>query len=187
MSNQTLQKSLSKRRGRTTTAKGVNVVRRPSTRLEGRRDGKPLIFGWGRHLTRKQKTQVQMRAAYTFVGIVSVAVVGVFIFGLLQQNVFIPNQSIVRVNSVDIPQDSYRKQLALNAKDAWNRIQDDLKQYNQLGSKSDANSATQRQIVQSQFQAEQGNYRQDAITQATIDQLVEDQLIQQGIRRYFAK
>src|SRR5215813_8149842 len=58
MSNQTLQKSLSKRRGRTSTAKGVNVVRRPSTRLEGRRDGKPLIFGWGRHLTRKQKTQI---------------------------------------------------------------------------------------------------------------------------------
>src|SRR5262245_55936159 len=79
MSNQALQKSLSKRRGRTTAAKGVNVVRRPSTRLEGRRDGKPLLFGWGRHLTRKQKTQIQMRAAYTFVSIVAVAVVGVFI------------------------------------------------------------------------------------------------------------
>src|SRR5262249_9928793 len=117
MSNQTLQKSLSKRRGRTTTAKGVNVVRRPSARLEGRRDGKPLIFGWGRHLTRKQKTQIQTRAAYTFVGIVALAVVGVFIFGVLQQNVFIPNQSIVRVNSVDIPQDSYPNKLPFHSQD----------------------------------------------------------------------
>src|SRR5262245_26345144 len=187
MSNQTLQKPISKRRGRSNAAKGDNTVRRPSTRLEGRRDGKPLILGWGRHLTRKQKSQIQARAAYTFLGIVAAAVVGIFIFGVLQQNIFIPNQAIVRVNGVDIPQDAYRKQLAFNAQDAWNRIQNYLKQYHELGNKADADSATKRQIAQAQYQAEQGNFQRDTITQATVNQLIEDQLIQQGIGRYFAK
>src|SRR5262245_26856064 len=146
MSNQTLQKSMSRRRARNNTAKGVTTkgvttVRRPSTRLEGRRDGKPLIFGWGRHLTRKQKTQIQTRAAYTFFGIIAAAVVGVFIFGALQQNIFIPNQPIVHVNNVDVPQDAYRKLLAFNAQDAWNRIQDDVKQYHALDGKTDNDSA----------------------------------------------
>jgi hypothetical protein len=185
MSNQTLQKSLSKRRGG--APKGSTPTRRPSTRLEGRRDGKPLIFGWGRHLTRKQKTQIQTRAVYGFASFIAVAVVGVFIFGILQQNIFIPNQPIVRVNSTTIPQDAYRKQLAFNAQDAWNRLQDYLKQNDALANKTDAASTTKRQIIQSQYQAEQGNFQQSTITQNTIDQLIEDQLIQQGIHRYFAK
>src|SRR5262249_35450291 len=152
-------------------------------RLEGRRDGKPLIFGWGRHLTRRQKTRIQERAAYTFIGLIGVVVLGVFIFGILQQTIFIPNQAIVRVNNVDVPQDAYRKQLAFNAQTAWNRLQDELKQFNALSGQSDTASTTKHQALQAEIRADEGNFGQSTITQNTIDQLIEDQLIQQGIRK----
>src|SRR5262249_3690507 len=151
--------------------KDANAGRRQTARLEGRRDGKPLVFGWGSHLTRRQKTQIQERSAYTFIGLIGLAVVGVFIFVVIQQNVLIPNQSIVRVNTVDISQDAYRKQLAFNAQTAWNNLQSELKQFNALSGQTDPASTTKHQTLQAEIQADEGNFGQSTITQTTIDQL----------------
>src|SRR5262249_17302284 len=90
-----------------------------------------------------------------------------------------------RVNNVDVPQDAYRKQLAFNAQTAWNRLQDELKQFNALSGQSDTASTTKHQALQAEIRADEGNFGQSTITQNTIDQLIEDQLIQQGIRKYF--
>src|SRR5690348_4685658 len=99
MSNQTLRKPPA-RGARPTTKAARNAV--PAARYrkqtarggnEFRRDGTPLIFGWGSHLTRLEKHRLQTGAAYGFFGVVIVAVLGVFLFGILQQNVLIPNQA----------------------------------------------------------------------------------------------
>lgn len=194
MSNSTLQSPKQRPsratalRRRAKTQQGV-AFRKTTARLEGRRDGTPLVFGWGRHLTRAQKSHYQRVAAYSFFGAVTVLVIGVFVFGLLQQNVFIPNQALFSVNGVNVSQDTYRKQMAYDAQDLWNQMQANIKLHDQLTdkqSKGDTSSqtATALQLATSTVEAEEGNYSQSSITQSTADQLVEDQLIQQQAVRF---
>ncbi len=189
MSNSTLQKPTAKRRARTNAAT-TSTVKRQTARVEGLRDGKPLIFGWGRHLTRKQKNTIRERGAWTFAGVVAVAIVAVFVFGIIQQNLIIPNQQIVRVGSVSITQDVYRKQLAYEAQSLWNSIQNNYSKLTQLSSKAasgDATASTEAQALQATIQSDEGNYNESSITTVTMDKLIEDQLIQQSIRTDFAK
>ena len=166
MSNQTLQKSSTRRQARTKAAARTPAPPRPTARLEGWRDGKPLIFGWGTHLTRKQKSQIQTRALYILTGIVVVAILLVFGIGWLQQNVIIPNQTIVTVNGVQLSQDTYRKQLAYDGQVAYNNVKAELKQYAELSTKvasGDATAAAQQQALQTQIQADEGNYSQSTL------------------------
>ncbi|HEY7832260.1 MAG TPA: peptidylprolyl isomerase [Ktedonobacterales bacterium] len=155
--------------------------------LETRRDGKPLVFGWGRHLSRLQKHRIQHRAAWTFCGVMVGAILLVLAFGVVQQNIIIPNQSIVSVNGSGITQDTYRKELAYKAQVEWNLIQSLLSQ-EQTASKNakngDTKAATQDQILISQIQSEESNYAQASQTQGALDALINDQLIQAGAQRF---
>jgi hypothetical protein len=190
MSNQTLNKPATKRRGsskKTSSSARAGTYRRQTARIDGRRDGKPLIFGWGGHLTRVQKNRIQNRAAYGFFAAVVILIVGVLIFGVIQQNVLIPNQTIARVNSHNISQDTYRKLLAYNAQDTWNHYNSLVQQQNQLATKlaaGDASATALNNSLTAQIQAVEGNYAASQLEQTTMDQLVEDQLIQQGITRF---
>ncbi len=194
MSNSTLQSPKPRPSRSTTTQRRrkpqrATTFRKTTARLEGRRDGTPLIFGWGAHLTRAQKSQIQRLAAYSFFGVVTVAVLGIFVFGLLQQNIFIPNQTILSVNGANLSQDTYRKQLAYDAQDIWNQLQYNIKQHDSLTdmqSKGDTSSATSLALdtATQNVEAEEGNYSTSSITQNTASQLVEDQLIQQQAQRF---
>ncbi len=187
MSNQTLQRPPTKRRTRTKAAKNANTYRRQTARLDGRRDGKPLIFGWGAHLTRTQKNQLQARAAYGFFGLVVVALLFVFVFGWVQQNYLIPNQAIVTVNGAGVTQDTYRKQLAYEAQTLWNTLQSELKQQAAIQpqvQKGDKNATSQNAILTEQIQADEANYAQTQLTQSAASLLVEDQLIQNGAKQF---
>jgi parvulin-like peptidyl-prolyl isomerase len=195
MSNPTLhspkrpssQRPAQQRRRTKSAARTATVFRKQTARLEGRRDGTPLIFGWGRHLTRAQKTRLQQNAAYIFFGAVTVAVIGVFLFGLLQQTVLIPNATIVKINAVSVAQDTYRKLLAYDAQDLWNQMQAGIKKHDELGerqAKGDNSVANDLAVVTSQVEVQEGNYAQATLTQSTIDQITEDQLIQQGAVRF---
>src|SRR5260221_12884012 len=123
MSNQTLRRTSSARSSQGSAKSGAGKAkqaprggryRRLSARggAEVRRDGKPLIFGWGGHLSRLQKRRIQIRAAYFYYGGVCILVAALIGFGGVQQNVLIPKQSIVTVNSVGIAQDNYRQKRA---------------------------------------------------------------------------
>jgi hypothetical protein len=186
MSNRTAAKPSSTRSparaGSKATAKSAGY-RRTTARLEGRRDGKPLFFGWGRHLTRAQKNLYQHTAAYSFVGLVCALVVGVLGFGWLQQTILIPNETIATVNDHNITQDSYRKQLAFEAQVIWNRIQAENKQLTKAeqAAKPDQNQIA---ILQEQIQSDEGSYGQSTITQTAITDLIEDQLLQSGARSF---
>lgn len=193
MTNQTVQtprqrpQRTAQQRRRTKGRQPASTFRKTTARLEGRRDGTPLIFGWGTHLTRAQKTRIQRSAAYGFFAAVTLAVVGVFVFGLLQQNVFIPNQTILSVNGVNVSQDTYRKQLAFDAQNLWNQMQADIKKHDELNDKQqkgDSSVATDLTKVTTAVEAEEANFVQANITQSTGDQLLEDQLIQVGTARF---
>jgi parvulin-like peptidyl-prolyl isomerase len=194
MSNPTLQspkqpssQRTTQQRRRPKAQRGAGAFRKQTARLEGRRDGSPLVLGWGGHLTRAQKTRIQQTAAYSFFGVVSVVVLGVFVVGLLQQLVLIPNATIVKVNDVSISQDTYRKLLAFNAQDLWNQMQANIKQHDELTDKArkgDTSVANALAIVTSKVTVEEGAYAQGTITQSTVDQLTEDQLIQQATVRF---
>lgn len=172
---------------RTKAQARASGFQRTTARLEGRRDGKPLIFNWGAHLTRAQKNFYQHTAAYLFFGIIGVAVLGVLAFGLLAQNVFIPNQAIASVNGTDISQDTYRKHLAYDAQTLWNRLQSEIKQHGSLSNQSqqaNPNAGQQLAILAQAIQADKANFQQSAITTTSVNELVEDRLIQAAIPRF---
>jgi hypothetical protein len=191
MSNQTMQRSPTKRRAAAKAQSRAGSFNRQTARLEGRRDGKPFIhvgpIAWGAHLTRAQKARIQRRAAFSFFGVAIAAVVGVFIFGLIQQNFLIPNQSIVSINGTNISQDQYRRYLAYTAQDTWNRIQSELKQQGQLAPKVQAGDKTatnQNTVLTEQIQTDESSYQQAQITQTAVTQMIEDQLIRQGEKQF---
>ncbi|GAC1380112.1 MAG: hypothetical protein NVSMB33_05850 [Ktedonobacteraceae bacterium] len=93
-----------------------------TARFEGKRDGKPLIFGWGGHLSHNQKVQVQRRAtwiaAISFLLLIVVVLVGFWI----NINVIIPGLPITSVNGHQIPQSLFRKMVAFKAELAQNNL-----------------------------------------------------------------
>ncbi|HST90040.1 MAG TPA: peptidylprolyl isomerase [Ktedonobacterales bacterium] len=185
-----MQKPGAKTRARQKTTSRSSAFRRQTAIASARRDGKPLIFGWGGHLTRIQKTRIQRRAAYSFFGLIVALILGVFIFGWLQQNVLIPNATIASVNGAKITQETYRKTLAYNAAVLWNHIEDELKQQTALAPKvqaGDAAATNQQNILDSQIQADESNYQQAQITLTTMNDLTEDQLIQHSAQSFEQK
>lgn len=193
MSNQTMQRPKQQQtRSVARRPVGRGVQRRKQTaRLEGRRDGKPLIaigsFRWGSHLTRAQKNRYQHIAAFTFLGIVIIAIVGTLAFGALNENYLIPNQTIVSVNNVNITQDTYRKELAYKAQVLWNTLQSEIAQQNSLAAalqQGDPKATQENQILTAQIQSDEGNYSQSVLTQNAMDALVENQLIVNGAHQF---
>lgn len=158
-----------------------------TARIEGLRDGKPLIFGWGAHLTRHQKLRYQHIATWSFIGVVGLAVIGTILYGVLNENVFIPNQTIVSVNGVNISQDAYRKELAYQAQDMWNTMQSEIAQLNTLKAKvaqGDVNAYVQNSVVTSQLQSNEANYAQAQITQSAVSTLEDNALILAAEQRF---
>ena len=158
-----------------------------TARIEGLRDGKPLIFGWGKHLTRAQKARYQHRAMWSFIAVVCVAVVGTIVFGVLNELIFVPNATIVSVNGTNISQDTYRKELAYQAQVVWNRVQSEIAAKNAIAAKVQAGDPTATQqdtILTTQLQSDEAAYAQAQITQTTITALTDDLLIQAGARNF---
>ena len=62
MTSQTARRPENKRPARSQKPKQYH---KQTARFEGKRDGKPLIFGWGKHLSHNQKVQIQRRATWT--------------------------------------------------------------------------------------------------------------------------
>jgi PPIC-type peptidyl-prolyl cis-trans isomerase-like protein len=193
MSNQTLNRPATKRRASSKNKQNTvrtGQYRRQTARIDGRKDGKPLIFGWGGHLTKVQKNRIQTRAAYGLVGGVIIIVLGVLVFGVFQQNVIIPNQTIASVNSHNISQDAFRKLMAYNAQTTWNQYTSLIQQQNQLATQlaaGDPRATAENQALTSEIQTVEGNFSQSQLSQTTMDQLVENQLIEQGIARFIAQ
>jgi hypothetical protein len=163
---------------------------RQTARVEGLRDGKPLIFGWGRHLTRVQKARYQRVALVSFAGAVILAILGVLVYGVLNETIFIPNSAVVTVNGVKITQETYRKNLAVEAQQLWNTLQSEVQQDTALQPKvatGDATAANQQAVLESQIQSNEGKYSESTVTGTAITDLMNDQLIIAGAKQLEAE
>ena len=110
MNSQTARKPESKRPARSNKPK--KYVKQ-TARFEARRDGKPLIFGWGGHLSHKDKVRFQQRATWAVAALIALLIVVVIVGSWLNINVITPGLPITSVNGQQIPQSTYRKLVAL--------------------------------------------------------------------------
>ncbi len=168
-------------------AKG-RPYRRQTARVEERRDGKPLIFGWGKHLSRRQKTTIQKRAFWTFVTVAVLAVVSVLGYSYYNVNYRIPNQPIVTVNGHPIPQSLFRKMNFYLAQDLSNQLA--ALQQQQQAAKNKADSSDQATHLEGEKelaelepkqQALQAQFAIPTVGSTSVTDLEDDVLIQEQI------
>ena len=93
-----------------------------TARFEGMRDKKPLIFGWGSHLSHNQKVRLQRRATWAGAIAFAVLIVVVLVGFWVNINVIVPGLTITSVNGHNISQSEYRKMVALKAQIEENTI-----------------------------------------------------------------
>ncbi|GAC1391352.1 MAG: hypothetical protein NVS4B11_10420 [Ktedonobacteraceae bacterium] len=120
MTSQTARRPDSKRPTRSAKA---NKYVRQTARVEARRDGKPLVFGWGGHLSRTEKIKLQRRAVWSITAAITFLIIAVIVGFWVNVNIITPAQPITSVNGHAIPQADYRKLLAVKAQIELNKIQ----------------------------------------------------------------
>jgi outer membrane murein-binding lipoprotein Lpp len=103
------------------SAKGKKYVKQ-TAHISARRDGKPLIFGWGGHLSHVEKTRLQRRAIWTVTTLIALLVIAVFVINWININVVAPNKPLTTVNGQGIPQSDYRKMVAVQAQFHANKL-----------------------------------------------------------------
>ncbi len=96
--------------------------RKQTARIEARRDGKPLIFGWGKHLSRSEKVKIQKRAAWAFAGFIALLIVVIVVGFWINGNIIIPGLPVTSVNGHQIPQSQYRKMVAVKTQLENNKL-----------------------------------------------------------------
>src|SRR5436309_12425709 len=105
----------------TRSAKNKKYVKQ-TAHVEARRDGQPLIFGWGGHLSRSEKNRIQNRAVWIATVVAIVLILAVIVGYWVNLNIITPGLAITRVNGHPIPQSDYRKLLALKTQLEQNKI-----------------------------------------------------------------
>src|SRR5258708_14190320 len=105
----------------TRSAKSKKYVKQ-TAHVEARRDGKPLIFGWGEHLSRTEKTQIQRRAVWSLTILIIAGIIAIFVGFWININIIVPNQPITSVNGPNIPQSDYHKLVVFKAQQALNNL-----------------------------------------------------------------
>lgn len=101
--------------------KSKNYIKQ-TAHVEARRDGKPLIFGWGGHLSRSEKNRIQRRATWAATALIALIVVGVIVGTWINLNIIIPGLPISTVNGHVIPQSEYRKMVVFQTELENNKI-----------------------------------------------------------------
>lgn len=162
--------------------------RRQTARVEERRDGKPLLWGWGKHLTRRQKTKIQNRAFWIFVMGAILAVVGVLGYSVYYINYYVPGEPVVTVNGHQIPQSLFRKMNFYLAQDLSNQLASVSNLANaaqQLANSTDPTQQAEGQqelaSLQNQQQVIQANDNQPAVGSTSVEDLLDDELIREQI------
>ncbi|MFL5626005.1 MAG: peptidylprolyl isomerase [Ktedonobacteraceae bacterium] len=119
MNSQTARRPENQRTRRTNKPRRYT---KQTARFEGKRDGKPIIFGWGGHLSHNQKVQFQRRATWATAIAVGLLIVIVLVGFWVNINVITPGLPITSVNGHQIPQSLYRKMVAFNAQNVQNAL-----------------------------------------------------------------
>src|SRR5258706_1730542 len=96
--------------------------RKQTAHVEARRDGKPLIFGWGKHLSHTEKVKIQRRATWAMTGLIGLILIGTIVGFWINYNIIVPGLSITSVNGHQIPQSKYRQMVALQTQLEVNKL-----------------------------------------------------------------
>jgi hypothetical protein len=80
-----------------------------TAQFEARRDGKPIIFGWGGRLSRNEKNQLARRLIWSLTALFAALIVVIIVSFWVYINITIPNMTISSVNGQNIPQSDYHK------------------------------------------------------------------------------
>jgi len=92
----------------TRSAKTRKYVKQ-TAHFDARRDGKPLIFGWGGHLSRHEKNQLALRSVWAVTLLLVAFMVFILVGFWVNINIIVPGQTISSVNDQNIPQSDYHK------------------------------------------------------------------------------
>jgi parvulin-like peptidyl-prolyl isomerase len=127
---------------KTTRSNKPKKYNRQTAHVEARRDGKPLIFGWGKHLSHAEKVKIQRRATWTVAGIFGFLIVGTILAFWISINIIIPGKPITSVNGHQIPQSQYSKMVAVKTQLVLNMI------YGKQGLVAQANDLTKQDAIE---------------------------------------
>lgn len=122
MSSQTARQPDTRRNPRSAKSKARSSYARQTAHVEARRDGKPLAFGWGGHLSRAEKTRLQNRIIWATTILIALIIVAVVVGFWVNFNIITPGLPITSVNGQQISQSDYRKLVALEAQISANKI-----------------------------------------------------------------
>jgi PPIC-type PPIASE domain len=107
---------------RSTRSSKSKKYNKQTAHIEARRDGTPLIFGWGKQLSHAEKVKIQRRATWTIASLFGLLIVGTIVGFWITINIIVPGQPITSVNGHQIPQSQYRKMVALNTQLEINQL-----------------------------------------------------------------
>ena len=149
-----------------------------------RRSGKPLIFGWGAHLTHHEREQAKERIAAGIGIALAIAVVAILGYGLYQDKIAKPaavaaarNAPVAKVGSQTVTRGWFNKVLTYQEARLANQAQQYQTAISGLqGSKS---KTAQAQVAQYQAILQQVQSAQSTVAQSTYSQLVDTAIVQQ--------
>lgn len=95
------------------SAKNNKRYYKQTAHVAARRDGKPLIFGWGKHLSHSDKVRIQRRGVWVMAALVVALLITVVVGAWINLNIIIPGLPITTVNGHPIPQSQYRMLVAV--------------------------------------------------------------------------
>jgi len=90
------------------SAKNKKYVKQ-TAHFGARQDGKPIIFGWGGHLSHHEKNQLARRSIWAATILLVTIVVFILVSFWVNINIIVPHKTISSVNAQDIPQSDYHK------------------------------------------------------------------------------
>lgn len=103
-------------------AKNSKRYHKQTAHIEARRDGKPLIFGWGKHLSHTEKVRLQRRATWGLAIFIVFVLVAVIVGTWINLNIITPGLAITTVNGHAIPQSEYRTMVAVKTQLELNKL-----------------------------------------------------------------
>lgn len=104
------------------SAKSNRRYSKQTAHVEARRDGKPLIFGWGKHLSHTEKVRIQRRATWGMAALIVLLLGGVVVGAWINFNILIPGLPISKVNGHSIPQSEFREMVAVKTQISLNEL-----------------------------------------------------------------
>lgn len=120
MNSQTARRPDNQRR--TTRSTKPKRYTRQTAHVEARRDGQPLIFGWGGQFSHSEKIKIRRRAVWVSGILFLILIVGIVAAFWININIITPNKTITAVNGQNITQDEFRKLVAVKAQIEENKI-----------------------------------------------------------------